>query len=316
VGRAVAADDSGSIYLTGFFADTVDFDPGPGIDEHAANSVLKDVFLSRFDSSGQFQWARTWGGPKEDVGQAVALDDSGNVYVTGNFSNTADFDPGAGIDEHTSCGFTDVFLSRFDSFGEFQWARTWGGTASDSGWGVAVAGSDSVYITGYFQDTEDFDPGPAIDEHASNGHEDVFLSKFDSFGEFQWVRAWGGKNHDWGWGVAVDGSGDACVTGSFMNTVDFDPGTGIDEHAANGNDDVFLSKFDSSGEFQWARTWGGKYGDIGWDVTIDGLENAYVTGAFFSTVDFDPGSDIDYHTWLDYASFGIFLSKFLPDGTW
>jgi hypothetical protein len=302
--------------VTGAFEATADFDPGPGIDEHVPNGY-EDIFLSKFDSFGEFQWARTWGGINYDRGCGVAVDGSGKVYVTGSFLGTVDFDPGAGIDEHTSTdGGSNIFVSGFDSSGEFQWARTWGEPGAGEGWGVAVDGSGNVCVTGLFIATVDFDPGSGTDYHSAIGvsFPDVFLSKFDSFGSFQWARTWGGTEDDMGWGVAVDGTGNVCVTGWFTDIVDFDPGTGIDEHASNGLLDVFLSRFDSSGEFQWARTWGGKYGDLGLNVAIDGSGSVYVTGTFAGTVDFDPGDDTDYHTSPDFG--GIFLSKFLPNGSW
>ena len=102
--------------------------------------------------------------------------------------------------------------------------------------------------------------------------------------------------------------------GYFEGTVDFDPGIGVDWHTSNWIRDIFLSKFDSTGTFLWAKTWGGTIEDEGWDVAVDGLNNVYVTGFFGSTVDFDPGSGEDNHTSNGYND--VFLSKFLPDGSW
>ncbi|MCK4721614.1 SBBP repeat-containing protein [bacterium] len=140
------------------------------------------------------------------------------------------------------------------------WARTWGGIYRDGGYGVAADESGNIYVTGEFGGTVDFDPGPGIDEHSSNGDDDIFLTKFDSYGTFQWARTWGGpdywdnlnnmdKDLDKGSGVAVDGSGNVYVTGSFAGTVDFDPGPGIDKHSFNGSHDAFLSKFPPDGNW-------------------------------------------------------------------
>jgi len=309
VGKGVAIDGSGNAYITGYFSDTVDFDPGPGVDEHTSDGN-RDIFLSKFDSAGEFQWARTWGGSSNDRGYGVAIDGSGNAYITGSFWYTADFDPGPGVDEHASYGSEDIFLSKFDSAGDFQWARTWGGISYDAGYGVAIDGSGNAYITGPFWYTADFDPGPGVDEHTSNGYSDIFLSKFDSAGEFQWARTWGGDDYDNCSGFAIDGSGNAYITGYFNDTVDFDPDPGVDEHTSNGHSDVFLSKFDSAGDFQWARTWGGIHDDDeGRGVAIDGSGNAYITGEFRDTVDFDPGPGVDEHQADDFY-YDIFLSKF------
>jgi hypothetical protein len=107
------------------------------------------------------------------------VDGSGSVYVSGFFTRTFDFDPGAGTDYHTSTDDSeDAFLSRFDSSGNFVWTRTWGGAGSDQGFGVAVDGLGNVVVTGDFQDTVDFEPGPGVDNHTFHGTWDVFLIKF------------------------------------------------------------------------------------------------------------------------------------------
>ncbi len=310
----VTVDANGNAYITGLFHGTVDFDPGLAIDEHTSNGGL-DIFLSKFDSNGEFQWAITWGGINEEISNGVGIDGSGNAYVTGYFKETMDFDPGPGVDEHTSNGLWDTSLSKFDSNGEFQWARTWGGSYSERGYEIAVDGSDNAYVTGEFHDTVDLDPGPGVDEHtASSSNADIFLSKFDSNGDFQWGRTWGGSYIETSDGTAIDGNGYVYVTGVFYGTVNFDPGPGVDEHTSNGGKDIFLTKFDSNGEFQWVRTWGGNDFDVGEDVAVDGSGNTYVTGHFTETVDFDPGPGIDEH--ISNGSGDIFLTKFLPDGTW
>jgi hypothetical protein len=209
-----------------------------------------DVFLSKFDSEGKFQWVRTWGGKDWDIGYGVAADDSGSLYVAGNFEGTVDFDPGPGVDDHSSNGSDAAFLSKFDSEGNLQWARTWGESSGGTSFAVATDGSGSIYVVGYFWDTVDFDPGPGIDEHNSNGICcDAFVSKFDSEGNFQWARTWGGVGWDAGYGVATDGSGSVYVTGYFLDVADFDPGFGIDEHTSNGEYDAFLSKFPPDGNW-------------------------------------------------------------------
>ncbi len=311
IGYGVAVDGS-NVYVIGAFFYTVDFDPGSGVENHTSNGSY-DVYLSKFDSSGSFLWAKTWGGSSSDFGYTVAPDGSGNLYLTGIFGGTVDFDPGSGVDIHASNGGYDVFLSKFDSSGSFLWAKTWGGGSVDRGYFVASDGSGNVYVTGYFSFTVDFDPGSGVDNHTSNGSYDVFLSKIDSSGSFLWAKTWGGSGIDIGYSVAPDGS-DVYVTGHFNGTVDFDPGSGVDNHTSNGADDVFLGKFDSSGDNQWARTWGGSGSDSGYGVAADGSGNVYVTGYFNGTVDFDPGSGVDNHT--SNGGNDVFLSKFFSDGSW
>jgi hypothetical protein len=306
-GEDVAVDDSGNIYVAGYFRETVDFDPGPGTEEHTSNGD-DDAFLTKFDSNGNFLWACTWGGENPDSPNKVAIDDIGNVYVIGCFYSTVDFDPSQGTDIHISNGERDIFLSKFNSNGDFQWAQTWGGTGNDRGFGVAADNLGNVYATGDFHGTVDLNPGPGVDEHTSNGYWSAFLSKFNSNGDFQWVQTW----DDRGFGIAVDNSGNSYITGYFDGTEDFDPGPGVDEHTSNGDEDIFLSKFNSNGDFQWALTWGGTGQDWGHGVDVSNPGNIYVTGDFQLKVDFDPGPGTDEQgagLW-----FNVFLSKFNSNG--
>jgi hypothetical protein len=308
----VAVDGSGYIYVPGYFWGEVDFDPGTGVDIHTAIGE-SDAFLSKFDSNGNFVWAKTWGGPSTEYPFGIAVDGSGNIYVTGNFWDEVDFDPGDDVDNHASNGWADAFLSKFDSNGNFMWAKTWGGGKDDGAYNVAVDGSGNVLVTGTFLDDVDFDPGSGVDIHVSNGSEEAFLNKFDSNGNFVWAKTWGGESQDYSLGVAMDESGNGYATGCFFEEVDFDPGSGVDNHISNGSTDAFLSKFDSEGNFVWAKTWGGKDDDMPQEVAVDMLDNLFVTGFFFEgEVDFDPGSGVDIHIsngWSD-----AFISKFDSNG--
>jgi hypothetical protein len=165
-----------------FQGTSVDFNPDPTADDRYSSNGGSDIFLSKFDSSGTFVWARTWGGSDDDEGSGVAVDGSGNVYVTGDFQGTSvDFNPDpTSVDPHSSNGSEDTFLSKFDSSGTFLWAHTWGGSDNDEGRGIAVDGSGNLYLTGDFQGTSvDFNPDPTADDpHSSKGEGDIFLSKF------------------------------------------------------------------------------------------------------------------------------------------
>jgi len=316
-GYAVAVDGSGNAYVAGCFNGNVDLDPGDIIDEHNGPGV----FLSKFDSSGNFLWGETWGATSYDSGNGfvdVAVYGSEGVYVTGTFNGPVDFDPGIDEDNHTTIGSYDVFLSKFDTSGNFEWAETWGGNSFDEGFGVAADTSGNAFVTGFYFTTVDFDPGVDVHNHSSIGGGDVFLSKFDSSGIFLWAETWGGNGgDDQGRSVAVDGSGNPYVAGSFFGAVDLDPGNTDETHVSLGSSDIYVSKFDSSGDFLYALTWGGSQLEWGNAVAVDNTGNLYVTGGFWSSmVDFDPGSGVDNHNTLGLAD--VFLSKFDSSGnfTW
>lgn len=311
-GFEIEIDDAGNIYVAGFFMSTVDFDPGPGSDSKTAMG-MGDIYLSKFDSSGDFLWVETWGGPLSDTGYSIALDGSGGVYVSGNFEGSVDFDPGGGTDTHNSNGSGDIYLVKFDSSGAFQWAKTWGGSDPDSGSSVAIDSSSQVYVTGYFGGSVDFDPSPGgTTLLTSKGGSDVFLSVFDTSGSFLKAYTWGGQEDDFGNGIAMDGSDNVFVAGSFRFWADLDPTEGSNVHISEGAGDAFLIQLNSSGIYQWSKSWGGILTDSIQEVAVDDFSNVYVTGKFRETCDFDPSGGVDNHT----AGGGddVFLSKFDSSG--
>jgi hypothetical protein len=122
IGYSITTDASGGVYTTGVFEGTVDFDPGEGT-FNLTSVGSTDIFVSKLDSNGNFIWAKRLGGTGLDAGNDIALDTSGNIYTTGFFHGTADFDPGAGIFNLTSVvdyyPYSDIFVSKLDNNGNF-----------------------------------------------------------------------------------------------------------------------------------------------------------------------------------------------------
>jgi hypothetical protein len=306
-GIGIAVDGAGNVYTTGYFLRTADFDPGPGT--YNLTTPDMDIYVSKLDSSGNFVWAKSMGGANGDQGNSIAVDSSGNVYTTGLFKETADFDPGPGTYNLTSAGTDDIFVSKLDSSGDFVWAKSMGGVLQwDQGWGIALDSAGNVCTTGRFEGTVDFDPGPGTYNLSGGG---CFVSKLDSSGDFVWAKSMG----DWGRGIAVDGSGNVYTTGPFLGTADFDPGAGTYNLISAGLGDIFVSKLDSSGDFVWAKSVGGTGNDWGQDIGVDSAGNVYTTGEFEGTVDFDPGTGT--HNLTSAGAWDIFVLKlsggFAPD---
>jgi hypothetical protein len=287
-GRSIAVDASGNVYTTGYFQGTVDFDPGPGTFNLTSTGGY-DIFISKLDASGNFVWGKQLGGTSPGQGYSIAVDASGNVYTTGLFGGTVDFDPGPGTFNLTSAGSDDIFISKLDASGNFVWAKRMGGTDIDRGYSIAVDTSWNVYTTGYFEGTVDFDPGPGIFNLTSAGSDDIFISKLDASGNFVWVKRMGGTSIDNGNSIAVDASGNVYTTGLFGGTVDFDPGPDTFNLTSDGSWDIFISKLDASGNFVWAKQLGGISVDKGFSIAVDASGNVYTTGAFNGTANFDPG---------------------------
>jgi len=308
-GLSITLDSSGNIYTTGHFDGTADFDPSAGISNLTGSG---DVFVSKLDSNGNFVWAKSMGGMSSDIGRGIALDSSGNVYTTGYFSGTADFDPSAGTSNLTSAGSGDIFVSKLDSNGNFVWAKSMGGASDDDSWSITVGSSSNVYMTGYFQSTADFDPGAGISNLTSAGSYEIFISKLDSNGDFVWAKSMGGASGDSGFAITLDSSDNIYTTGYFRLTADFDPGIGVSNLTSAGGNDILISKLDSSGNFVWAKSMGGTSHDYGFAITLDSSGHIYTTGYFDDTADFDPGAGISNLT--SAGSSDIFVSKLDTSG--
>jgi hypothetical protein len=326
----IAVDAWGNMYVTGEYTGTVAFNPAGGA-SHTSNGV-QDAFLSKFAADGTFQWVKTWGGTGRDVSNGIVIDHSGNVYVSGPFVNTVDFNPAGGASHSSNAGgMNNIFLSKFAPDGTFQWVKTWG--PSDGGaesYSLAIDGSNHVYVVGDFSGTScDFNPWGLHDVHTNHPPDpsspygrlfDAYLSKFDSSGNFIWAKTWGGEGYDDGPGVAVDSSGNVYVGGMYASkTINFDPagGNGGLGHPANDSGivvDVFLSKFDSVGTFQWVRTWGGQgVDDAGEVVTVDNSNKVYVGGRFGCTnCDFNPLGTPNIHS--SNGDLDAFVSKYDATG--
>ena len=241
---SIAIDPSGNIYTTGHFEDTVDLDPGPGVSNFISKGFY-DIFIQKLDTDGNFLWAKQMGGSNSDVGRSITTDASGNVYTTGYFHYTVDFDPGVGTFNLTTAGSnhnSDIFIQKLDANGNFIWAKNLGSTSSDIGFSITTDASENVYTTGYFMQTTDFDPGPGVSNLISSGNQDIFIQKLDANGDFIWAKGMGSIGLDYGYSIITDASGNVYTTGHFTTTTDFDPGPGTFNLTSNGTWDCFILK--------------------------------------------------------------------------
>ncbi|HVX62800.1 MAG TPA: Ig-like domain-containing protein, partial [Pirellulales bacterium] len=319
-GFGIAVDSQGDAYVTGQFSGTVDFDPtGAGV--HQLTTFFGAAYILKLDGGGNYLWAEKLNGENPPAldgrseGDAITVDDAGNVYATGIFGGTVNLNPSGGSDVVTSdFVFPDAYVLKLDSSGGFTWAdvlhnvsgsNPFGGLAAS---GIAVDGQGNVYTTGNFQGIADFDPGPGVANHLSAGGVDAYVSILDRQGNFAGVDIAGENGSDFGWGVAATAAGNIYVAGSFSNTIDFDPGTGVDNVTANGLWDGFL--------------WGLNYppqaiaGAIWNDQNLDGVRQAGepgLPGVPVTLYQGTPGSGVQVATTVS-DSLGLYSFKGLSTG--
>lgn len=218
---AMEIDSKENLYVSGLFQGTADLDPGSGVFNSASPGVNKS-FLSRLNSAGDLTWAIVQ--HETMLPKGIAIDQAGSVFVTGEFSGTADANPGAANWPLISSGVRDIYLTKLDSVGGFVWSRRFGGTGGELVGGVDVDSQGNPHLTGAFTGTVDFDPGPGIINKVSAGQYDPFVLKVTSVAGFGWVRTFAGAKNAYSTGIVVDSSGGISTTGVFEGLTDFDPG--------------------------------------------------------------------------------------------
>lgn len=311
-GYSITTDMFENIYVTGSFQGTADFDPSVISTSNLISNGNGDVFFTKFDVNGNFVWAKKIGGAADDYGEGIISNSSGTIVLTGVFQGTADFDPDTSSYNLTSNGGSDIFLASYDSDGQLKWAKNVGGVSSDNASSVTNDATGNIFITGYFNGNADFDPGASSATLASHGSQDVFIAKYSNGGSYLWAIDLGGNNSDIGNSISSDISGNVIITGSFNGTVDFNPGAGTSNLISNGNQDIFIGKYDTNGNYIWALNIGSNGLDKGNAIATDIYENIYLTGSFKFTVDFDFGSTVSNLSAIGNSD--SFLAKYDASG--
>lgn len=291
----IAIDTEGNILATGSFSGYVDLDPGPGKDIHNSNGQW-DIYLSKYDKTGEYIWGKTWGGSNSDGSTAISVDDFGNIYLTGYFEGISDFDPGPGIDQHVASGYGDAFISKFTPDGSYVWGINFGSDAlggADFGWSLAIDKQGYIYNSGEFLGPTDFDPSASVDIHINKGKVDTYLAKYDQYGSLLWVVTWGGYDTWCYFGrVATDGYGSVYVGGVFQGTVEFDPAGQTNIFKSEGASDVYVSKFSLAGDYEWSVNFGGQGDETLEGIVCDSRDGLYLSGWFYDYLNFDTGLSI------------------------
>jgi uncharacterized repeat protein (TIGR01451 family) len=283
------------------------------------------IIAASYVWSQDLQWVKKIGGPDDQYISSVKRDSIGNLYISGTLRGTADFDAGSGIINLTSSGQGDAYVSKYDAASNFIWAKKWGGAMGEESAISYIDPAGYVYITGGFLGIVDFDPGPGVfNLTATNGVSDydLFISKLDPNGNFVWAKRIGAGSEESVFDIYVDQGGYVYLTGSFEYTVDFNPGTSVNNLSSVtggnywvGDHDAFILKLDNNGNYVWAKKVGARSNDYGISLQIDAAGFIYIAGTSDPSldngssngpVDYDPGAGTYF---LNPADGRIFLLK-------
>ncbi len=311
-GRDLEQDTSKNIYLCGSYFGTVDFDPGTGVD--TATTFSTGAFVAKYDASGNYSFVIRIAGTGNVQGLEMSLDNSGNIFVTGTFQGTTDFDPGPGVQNRTAVGNSDAFVAKYDASGNYVFAFGLGNTGNESGHSIAADPSGNVVVVGSFRNTIDFDPGPGTANRTSAGFEDGFVAKYDPSGNFIWAFDLGSTTSDCNYmNVDIDQSGNIYIGSNFTGWVDFDPGPPNQSIGASSGA-AFVAKYSPTGAYQWAFSIdAASQADWIHGLYLDNAANIYITGGFVATADFDPSASVAL---LNGSGAGVFLASYDASGNY
>jgi uncharacterized protein (DUF2249 family) len=287
ISNALVIDSTGNFYVTGYFSQIVDFDPGPGTATLSGNS--QGIFFAKYDSAGNYVWAKSLESIGYNEGHDINLDKSGNIYLTGFFANNLDFDPSPAT-ATLSGGSRSIFCAKYDNSGNYLWANKIGSSSYNNSFAVCVDNNNSILITGVFAGTQDFDPGVATSTITSAGFGDIFISKYDSLGNYIWAKSIGSPAWEEAYTIAVDNNNNILLSGYYTNSIDFDPGAAVYTLSGTTQPSIFLSSFDPSGNFNWVTGFGVQNSNFGNQIKVDDNNDIYLVGSFSDNVDFDPSS--------------------------
>ena len=291
-------DQNGNLIISGSFEIGGDVDPGPGT-VILSTAGYTDFFVEKLDPNGIFQWVKQFGGTGRDFCRSMKLDFQDNIFLTGDIEGTIDFDPGPGVYNSTGAD-GDMYICKLSSSGNFvQVARLGQQTLSKVVQPASLTfdASNNIIITGEYicsQDSIDFDPGTGtfyINQFSP--HLDIFVLKLDYNMGFKWAKKVNSTiitaESNWAISVKTDASRNIYFTGIFYGTIDADPGPGVYNLTALGVRNIFIIKLSASGDFVFGKRIGNTTYIPVTGMAIDSYANIFLTGDFYSTVDFDPG---------------------------
>jgi hypothetical protein len=353
----VQTDSDGSTVVAGIFSATADFDPSRSGESLLTSAGESDAFVAKYAADGKLIFAKRFGGGageiddrhlfsplQQTVGEVInnsgpeqkgageyvsnlSVGADNSIYIAGSFLGTADFDPGPGEFNIRSKGYEDIYVLKLDGAGNFIWAKTFGGEFEDTAKSLAVDANGSIFVTGRFTRSGDFNPTrTGVLTLNALGRDDIFVMQLSGAGKIVWAERFGGEEveydlRDSGEDIALDAEGNLYITGTFADRkVDFDPGDGEARLTSNGDTDTFLLKLTGAGKFVWASHVGGDHLDGGNDIAIAPDGSIYTAGYFSREANLDPGPGTEIFVAnpsddIQGAEMDIYLSHLRSDGS-
>lgn len=258
-GSVIKVDNSGDLIFSGYFQNTVDFDPNAGTSNITSSGSL-DTFFGKYDTDGNLIWIKKIGGPGVDVGApgGIAFDTFNNMYIAGNAGANCDYDPGAAVVTHIMNGTTDWFVAKYDTNGNHLLSFTVGGSGQDQAHRLTIDNLLNIYVTGWFRDSANFNPnGTALTltGKCTGGGHDGYIAKYNSTGICQWAKQFGGvvdgaDQLTLGTSVKLLNQEQVVFSGRFHGSDAFSSIALSPITNSNGASDMFVCQLDSDGNYE------------------------------------------------------------------
>lgn len=315
--KSMTLDPSGNIVLTGSIETSVDFDPdNAGGEAVTSSGNSMSMYIAKYTSDGDFLWVKNAGAPFAVWSNDIDIDAAGNIYATGNFYDSLDIDPSPGVYPLLSNGQA-IFFSKYSPSGDLIWAKHIPNCINLSeAADLDLSEDGDIFISGFFGNTVDFDPGPATFSMTSETTSDRYFAKYTSDGDFIWARHINVNDdivlsHGRSVELAVDENENVILTGDFKLGADFDPGPNQFNMTATNSHGTYLCKYDENGDFVWGKAITEGY-CVANDIGLDCYGNINITGVFLGA-DFDPGPDV-YFMQISTWGFTNFFAEYDSDG--
>ncbi len=312
LGQQIRLDNFGNVYTVGYFQGAVDFDPATGGVFNLTANGTGSNFIQKVDASGNFIWAKKFDGINCNI---TSFDIDSNIYIVGHYQGSTDFD----TDSSNTYYLLDTatFIVKLNLNGDLIWVKS---IKSDNASNIEIDNSANLLITGSNSySVVDFNPSPTDTFNLTTGVPNgqlsfTYLLKLDSDGNFYWVKRFDGTlNYN---DISSDGNDNIFITGSFQNTVDFNPNDTLINSLTYSNTgvlgDYFVLKLNSNGVFKWVNTINTT--SVGEELTIDVSGNVIATGYFMYSGDFNPSPSQSYNIVSDVSTWDIFIQKLDSSG--
>lgn len=314
-GSSIAIDDFNNIYTVGTFSADSDFDPTIDTLNLTSNGI-SDIFILKQNTEGDILWVRQIGGEGQETVSKIKVDQEGNIYLTGTFEKTVDFNPNIGTYNLTSESiFEDGFLLKLSNMGEFIWAIEIDGENVQFATNLVIDNLNYPIIVGSFYGETDFDPTGS--SYILTGTGAGFIAKYSPLGLLIWAKSYIGEGLCNVNSIEINSENEILTCGNFTHSIDFDPGVDNYELIAAGEFyDIFFTKLNANGEFIFANKIGTiditATQDVATGIAFDSDNYIYITGYFYNTIDFDPTAT-EYLLTAEYYG-DAFVSKYNNSG--